>query len=47
MSYCCVATCLLHQSRVYINIQDRAWVHPSGWPCEGMAGAPIHPEDLE
>lgn len=47
MSYCCMAVCLAHGRSVYIDIQDRNWVHADGWPCEGMADAPIHPEDLE
>ena len=47
MSYCCMAVCLAHRLDVYINIQDRAWVHASGWPCDGLSAAPIWPEDLQ
>ena len=47
MSYCCQAVCLTHRRGVYINIQDGAWVHSDGWPCEALASAPVHPEDLE
>jgi hypothetical protein len=41
-----MGSCLKHRREVYINIQDRAWVHTDGWPCDGMTEAPIQPQDL-
>jgi hypothetical protein len=40
MSYCTMACCLAHHRDVYFNLQDHAWVHADGWPCDPMAGCP-------
>jgi hypothetical protein len=37
MSYCNRASCLAHRRAMYWNMQDRAWVHTDGWPCDGGA----------
>ena len=37
MSYCNRASCLAHHRAIYWNLQDRAWVHTDGWPCDGAA----------
>lgn len=36
-SYCNSATCLAHRRGVYVNLQEWAWVHTDGWPCDAMA----------
>jgi len=40
MSYCTMAVCLAHRMDSYWNLQERRWVHASGWPCEPMADCP-------
>ncbi len=35
-----MAICLAHHMDSYWNLQQRRWVHASGWPCDGMAGCP-------
>ena len=35
-----MATCLAHWQGCYWNLQERRWVHSSGWPCGAMAGCP-------
>ena len=40
MSYCTMMMCVAHRREGYFNLQDRAWVHSDGWPCEPMAAIP-------
>lgn len=45
MSYCNRASCLAHHRAIYWNLQDRAWVHTDGWPCDGQAFYDEGPRD--
>lgn len=45
--YCVNGACLAHHRAVYWNIQDQAWVHTDGWPCEASAGLSGPAEQVE
>ena len=39
-SVCIAGSCLAHRRGTYWNLQDAAWVHTDGWPCDALADVP-------